>query len=461
MAVLRTASVLLLALVAGCSSTTGRDAPSSSAPARAAVSPAPAPAGGDWPTYHRDAARTGVASGVPQVGKLAKAWTADLDGAVYGQPLVVGNTVLAATEGDSVYALDRATGKVKWRRNLGTPVPLDTLPCGNIDPLGITGTPVYDPGSGRVYVVAETSGYRHVLAGLNVKDGTVALRRDIPAPDGNPRNDQQRPALLLGHGRVYVAFGGLIGDCGQYKGSVVGVPVSGSGPMVTYVVPTSRMGAVWAPGGPTMGADGTIYITVGNGAATSGAFDDSDSVTALSPDLKPQALFAPKVWADDNVHDLDLGSMSPALVGADRVLMAGKRGVAYLLRRPELGGPGKIGGEIAQQKVCGAYGGPAVAGTTVYMPCIDGGMAAVSVAGDQIKVRWRGPSGAAGSPVVGGGAVWVADWSAGKLYALDPATGDVRQHLSVGELPHFVSPTLSGDLALIGTMHGVVAVHGA
>ena len=70
--------------------------------------------------------------------------------------------------------------------------------------------------------------------------------------------------------------------------------------------------------------------------------------------------------------------------------------------------------------------------------------------------------GGAGSPVIGGGAVWVADWDAGDLYQLDPATGHVRRRIALGSpLPHFASPSLSGTLALIGTMSGVIAVAGA
>jgi outer membrane protein assembly factor BamB len=77
-------------------------------------------------------------------------------------------------------------------------------------------------------------------------------------------------------------------------------------------------------------------------------------------------------------------------------------------------------------------------------------------------VRWRGPSSAAGSPVIGGGAVWVADTDGGTLYQLDPANGQVRRQISLGSpLPHFASPSLSGPLVLIGTMSGVVAVSGA
>ena len=77
---------------------------------------------------------------------------------MYGQPLVVGQLVIAATENDSLYGLDRATGHVAWRTHLGSPVPLSDLPCGNIDPLGITGTPAYDRDNGLVYALAEMPG---------------------------------------------------------------------------------------------------------------------------------------------------------------------------------------------------------------------------------------------------------------------------------------------------------------
>jgi outer membrane protein assembly factor BamB len=443
-------AALLLALTA-CSGS-GGDRPSPSPTATATTPQTAAPGAQDWTTYHHDPARSGIAPGVPSPGRLAKAWSAQLDGAVYGQPLVIGQTVVAATEGDSVYGLDRSTGRVLWHRNLGTPVPLSDLPCGNIDPLGITGTPVYDAGTGRVFVMAETTGDHHTLVGLSIKDGSVQLSHEIAAPDGHPRNDQQRAALTLAQGRVYVAFGGLWGDCGQYVGSVVGVPVSGQGADVSWHVPTSRTGGIWGTGGPTVGSDGTLYVAVGNGAATSGAFDGSDSVTALSPDLKVRSQFAPSIWGDDNANDLDLGSMSPALVG-DRVLTVGKRGTGYLLHAPALGG---VGGQITQASVCTAYGGPAVDGTTVYVPCSDGGLAAVSTAGDHIRVAWRGPGSGNGSPVIGGGAVWVA--GGGTLYALDARTGNTRARTDVGDLPHFASPTLSGSTAFIGTMSGVSAV---
>jgi len=112
--------------------------------------------------------------------------------------------------------------------------------------------------------------------------------------------------------------------------------------------------------------------------------------------------------------------------------------------------------------VCTAFGGMATQGTIVYVPCISGGMAAVDTSGSKIRVLWRGPGGAEGSPVLGGGAVWVPDWNAGVLYQLDPGTGHVRHKIRLGSaLPHFASPSLSGSLALIGTMHGVVAVRGA
>jgi outer membrane protein assembly factor BamB len=459
----------LLAAAAGCSGGSSGGGGTSTGSAPPAKTLTPAPSGGSqlgqgghpgaaWPTYGRDFARSGVAAGVATPGPLRVSWRANLDGAVYGQPLLVGTLVIAATENDSIYALDSSTGKVVWRTHTGTPVPLADLPCGNIDPLGITGTPAYDASNGLVYAVAETSGYHHVLLGVSVANGAVEVERDIPTPDGQPRYDQQRPGLAIEDGRVYVAFGGLYGDCGPYRGSVVGVPLDGSGSLLSYLVPTAREGAVWGTAGPVIGPNGTLYVSVGNGSVTSTSFDGSDSVTALSPALKQVGIFAPSSWFDDSKNDADLGSTQPALLASGMLLALGKSGTAYLVSAAH---PGGVGGQVAQADVCSAYGAAAVQGSTVYEPCDQGGMAAISTAGGNLRVLWRGPGSAAGSPVVGGGAVWVTDYAAGTLYEVDPATGATRSSLSLGStLPHFASLSMTGSHAYLGTSQGVVAVAG-
>ena len=355
-------------------------------------------------------------AGLPTAGPLSVAWTRRLGGAVYGQPLIIGGTVVAATESDQVYGLSRATGRVLWdvRVGGGGAVPLSAQPCGNLDPLGITGTPVYDRATGLVYAVAEVTGGTKVLAGIRVSDGKLVLSRDIPAPDHAAAYDQQRGALALAAGRVYVAFGGHYGDCGPYRGSVVAVPASGHGPILSYIVPTRKQGGIWAAGGPVVGRGTTIYVATGNGAARQPPFDGSDSVIALSPTLHPISVFAPRRWPQDNAGDLDLGSMSPALLPDGRILQVGKSGIGYLLNARALGG---VGGQLADGGVCPAFGGAAVSQSVVYVPCSGTGMTAVSVAGGRIRVLWRGPAAANGSPVVGGGAVWVADWTSGTLYA--------------------------------------------
>ncbi len=219
------------------------------------------------------------------------------------------------------------------------------------------------------------------------------MSRKIPAPDGHPADDQQRAALALEAGHVYVAFGGHFGDCGPYIGSVAAVPAAGRGPIRSYLVPTAREGGIWDPGGPVIGPGGTIYVSVGNGAATRPPYDGSDSVTALSPALRRTGIFAPATWAADNAGDLDLSSMSPAVLPGGRLLAVGKRGTGYLLRAARLGG---IGGQLAQLRICPAFGAAAVSGAVAYVPCEGGGMAAVAVANDQLRVLWRGPAAAAG-----------------------------------------------------------------
>ena len=461
------AALLLLAALTGCSGAAdGHSAPppagtAPATPTAGAATPSsggPAPVTG-WLQYHGNGQRTGDVAGLPAAGRLSVAWSARLDGAVYGQPLVIGTTVLAGTEaGDAIYGIDLATGAVRWHTSVGTAASAGQQPCGNVAPLGITSTGAYDPQTGLAYFVAQSGRSEHVLIGLNPATGAIELREDVPSPDHQPFYDQQRGALALDDGYVYVVFGGHYGDCGPYIGAVVGMPASGHGPVRSYLVPTPRDGGIWAAGGPVVGPDGTIYVSVGNGATTVSRYDGSDSVTALTPALQRTGIFAPTNWQALSASDLDLGGVSPALLADGQILQVGKDGSGYLLDAARLGG---VGGEVARGQVCAAFGGAAVSGTVVYMPCLTG-LAAVDTAGNRVRVLWRGLADGWGSPVVGGGAVWVAGPDSGVLYELDPATGAVRQQIKIASaLPHFVSPSLAGSLVLVGTTTGVTAVAGA
>ena len=450
------AGLLVAAVLAACTHGSGAAEPSFPA---AATSPAPTTGSStssdaaEWPTYHRDNARSGDGPAQPVATRLTPAWRAKLDGAVYGQPLVVRGRVLAATENDTVYALDPAGGAVVWSRHLATPVPGSDLPCGNIDPLGITSTMAYDAGSGLVFALAESTGGVHTLYGIDVTTGQVRVRRVAEPPKGDKIAHQQRSALTVEGGRVYIAYGGLDGDCAQYIGSVVSVPVGGSGAIASYAIPTSREGGIWAPGGGVV-RNGRLYYAVGNGESTSG-FDGSDTVIALDPALHRTDFFAPATWAQDNEQDLDLGSMTPAVVDSAMVIV-GKRGVAYVLDPGHLGG---LGGQRSQTDICKSFGGAAVSGTTLFLPCRDGiRSATLDPASGVLRPGWHGPSGARGSPVVAGGAVWVVDYDGGLLYLLDPGTGQVRSRLAIGQAPHFASPTVAAGHGYVGTLTGVISV---
>jgi outer membrane protein assembly factor BamB len=409
----------------------------------------------NWPTYHRTNDRAGNATGAIK-GALHAAWTAHLDGAVYGEPLVVDGILIAATERNSVYGLNPRTGKQRWRTKLGTPQDRSQLPCGNIDPLGITGTPAYDARTGSVFVVAETAGGHHTLWALNAKTGDRRWHRSTDVLPGRNRSaEQERSALLVTHGRIITTYGGLWGDCDNYVGYVTSLATNGNGAMRHYAVPTDREAGMWSPAGPVIGRNGNVYVASGNGAEINGKWDLSDSVTELTPKrLHRVNVFAPSTWKSDNLQDLDLGSSSPVPVNG-RIVIAGKRGTVYLLK-PSLGG---IGGDVAHLSGCTAFSGGARIAKRVIMPCREG-IRLLSVGKRSMHWRWSA-SGIYGSPVVAGKKVYVDDANSGALKVLSLRNGHVLSSHAVGGPTHFTSVVVDGNHVFVPSMSGITAFHGS
>ncbi len=285
-------------------------------------------------------------------------------GTVYAQPLYVeggpsGPMVIAVTNSNNVYALNATTGAIIWQRNVGTAV-TSGLPCGNINPLGITGTPVIDLASRSLFFNAEVAGIGHQIFSLNVDTGAinagwpVTVSSAVPGFDSD-RSQSQRAALTIVGNTLYVPYGGRFGDCGSYRGRVVGVQINNPASVMVYSTTSSRAG-IWGPGG--IASDGTnIFVTTGNGSGGA-TWNGSEAVIRLQPGPvfsgSTTDYWAPINWAALDSGDTDLGGSGPILVdvpGATPSALAvalGKDGMAYLLNRNNLGG---VGTPLAQLSV--------------------------------------------------------------------------------------------------------------
>jgi outer membrane protein assembly factor BamB len=348
---------------------------------------------------------------------------------------------VAATENDTVYGLDAASGCVRWREHLGDPVDARHFPCGNIFTLGVTSTPAIVPETGTVYLVAYERPGRHELIALDLITGRTRFRRPVDPPGSHPLDQLQRPALAIANGRVYVAFGGRAGDCGDYRGYLVGARLDGGGDLEVFQTAGAEA-AIWAPPGPTVLDGGDLLVGVGNGPLDSRAsYDGGNAVVRLTPDLHRVDFFAAPNWPDLNRLDYDLGSVGPPIVDGGLVYQSGKDAHGYLLDAGHLGG---IGGQRydAPLGVCYAIGGTAYLSPYVYVPC-DHGMKAVRVEGGRFSVAWTAPDFRSGSPIVAGGVVWNIDFEGGYLWGFDPASGRVLAKRKIAVANHFVSPSAS------------------
>jgi Abnormal spindle-like microcephaly-assoc'd, ASPM-SPD-2-Hydin/PQQ-like domain len=333
----------------------------------------------------------GLSPSVVGGSSFGEVFSTPVNGQVYAQPLVVGSTVIVATENDWVYGLNATTGSIEWSTSLGTPYVIPN--CRDLVPnIGVTSTPVYDATNGSVYVMASVMDPQvtYHLFGLNVQTGAITQDQEIsgsPANDPNisfqPADQGQRAGLLLLNGFVYASFASHC-DNSPWTGFVARINVtSGKSTLWTDEAGvTDDEAGIWQAGGGLMSdGPGRIIVTSGNGISPPvgpGGVPPGqlgDSVIRLAPQaggsLAAKDFFSPANAPALDSGDLDFGSGGPVglPVGTTAyphiLIQAGKVGVIFLLNRDNLGGreqgPGGTDGDLFQsQAYGGVWGHPAV-----------------------------------------------------------------------------------------------------
>ena len=360
-------------------------------------------------TYHNDNMRTGqnlnetvlTPSNVNSstFGKLS---SYPLDGLTLASPLYVQNVnipgqgyhniVIVATEHDSVYAFD-ANGRSSsplWHVNFTNPaagvttVPAaDTGETGDIpNEIGITGTPVIDPATGTIYLVAATkevsggtTSYVQRLHALDLTTGAekfggpVVIQASVPGTGNgssggtltfNSLHENQRTGGLLSNGIVYFGFSSH-GDVEPFHGWVFGYNASTLQQVMVYcATPNGDDGGVWMDGdGIATDSTGSLYFISGDGLmdANTGGSDYGDSFIKISTSGTVQDYFSPSVQSSLDSGNLDLGSggvlLLPDQSGAHphEMVSAGKNGTVYLVDRDNMGHFNSSSDQIVQELV--------------------------------------------------------------------------------------------------------------
>ena len=302
-----------------------------------------------------------------------------ITGNVYAQPLYIEGgprgraVIIAVTESNNIYALDAINGSIVWQVNVGPAVPAGVLPCGDVQPVGITGTPVVDLPSRTLFfdaMILTNSTPRHFIYSLNVDTGSpnpgwpVDVDASAVSTYGisgslafNSLAQGERGALTVIGTNLYVPYGGISGDCGTYHGWIVCVPLTNPSHVTAWATPADGGGA-WSVGG--VSSDGVDpFLATGNtfGAST---WSGGEAIVHFQPDLTlptgNTGYWAPTNWSKLDSQDLDIGGSGPLIVDvpgatpSKLVVALGKDGNAYLLNRTNLGG---VTAPIASAHVAG------------------------------------------------------------------------------------------------------------
>lgn len=387
----RGTAILALALLLAAASGCGGGGTPSSAPVQAPPVQAQQEPHTTVATYHNNNARTGLNStefslrpnnvSMTTFGKLG---AVTVQGDIYAQPLYVPqvatstgshNLIVVATEHDQVYAIDANSRQIIWHADLlgssgmVTTVDPNDVQCSAIHPeIGITGTPVIDTRGSTVYLIARTkdtsSGQPVFYQWLHALDLATGQDKSPPTsitPPPDPGGqfgvaqfstlfNNQRSALLLANGQVYVAWASHC-DLNTYQGWLMAFDAGTLQLTGAWTPePSGEMGGIWmAGGGPAADSSGNVYLVVGNGwsDAMSGGANYGDSVVRFQgggDQLSLADYFIPFDWEMLDDEDRDLGSggviLLPDQTGSAHphlAVAAGKNAKIYLLDRDNLG----------------------------------------------------------------------------------------------------------------------------
>lgn len=438
-----------------------------------------------WLSYHNGNTRDGYNGSLYSIKSPAVEWNTPVDGAVYAEPLYAAGSVFIATENDSVYSLNSTNGAIQWHDQLGLPEDSATQPyacsLGHqlIYPIiGITGTPAIDPVSKIIYLAALINGTGYKLFGLNITNGQVMNSTLINPPNFYPSVEEQRGALAVANGAVYVPFGGFDLICPngiEPHGLIWGASLTNSSQYL-YNVPANPEGDFWTPQGISVDNSGYLYVVSGDSNTSSTTY--GNAVIRLTPQLQNTSFFQAADNLFTNMNDVDLGSTGATLLPNNLLFVIGKDGIGYLLNASNLGG---VGGELFSADICGsngAWGSTSYANGIIYVPCgvcptppcpsgAYEGIHALSLnfgSNPSFSNLWNSSNTYfAGPPIIAAGAVWSFDIYSATLYAFGPSSGSVlyqlSPYISPNQLPHFTTPSFGGGMVLFAENESVYALN--
>jgi hypothetical protein len=288
---------------------------------------------------------------------------AKFTGNMWAAPLYLENgpggvgVFFAMTTNNNVYAINETTGATVWMHSIGPAPNGSGAGCGNINPTGIISTGVIDAAKRTIYVAGGVGNgnaiMTHEIHALDVDTGAekagwpvnASLVKGNGTLNFNTVAQNQRSALSLVNGILYVAYGGHIGDCNSYRGFVVAVNTAN--PTQVGAWATSGIGeAIWAAGGMASDGDGVFAATGNRTQGDSATHADSEEVvhvTGMGTVNRTTGIYYPAHWRQMDQQDADFGSVNPLIInvgGTKYVAAAAKDGHLYLLNPANLGGMG-------------------------------------------------------------------------------------------------------------------------